>query len=65
MTRNREPKDVVTGIRLVPLRRADGTSDESGSESNPANIPWDVGIGYQNEAYPAECIGRRHVPGRG
>jgi hypothetical protein len=29
MTRDHEPKDVVTVIRLVPLRRADGSSGES------------------------------------
>ena len=28
---------------------------ESGSENNPANTPWTVGLGYTNEAYPAQC----------
>src|SRR5687768_14402244 len=32
MTRDREPKDAMTVIRLVPLCRADGTSDESAKE---------------------------------
>jgi len=36
MIRDREPKDVVTVIRLEPLRRADGTSDESAQEKRGA-----------------------------
>lgn len=47
MIRDREPKDVVTVIRLEPLRRADGTSDESAQEKRGAvDSMWIGCYGY-------------------
>ena len=36
-------------------RSREQTCVASGSENNPDNTPWTVSIGYQNEAYPAQC----------
>jgi len=38
MARDREPKDAVTAIRLVPLRRADGASDASAKEKRTSPL---------------------------
>ena len=36
-------------------RSREQTCTGSGSENNPANSPWNVSIGYEKEAYPAQC----------
>jgi hypothetical protein len=41
-------------IEAIARSRQDRCAN-SGSEKNPANTPWNITMGYTNEAYPAQC----------